>query len=123
LVCVLSFISINEGLAQTANQAQLTREQAPSPFPPTVPPSAVEGGNVVAAPGDADLGEQQILKRVEAYQPFTISAGAPFYWTSNVALTKNNEQRDFVVDPAAAAVYDPAITQTLYGLSDVREQL
>jgi len=123
LLCVLCFCPVYEGFAQTANQAQLTREQAPSPFPPTVPPSAVEGGHVVAAPGDADLGEQQILKRVEEYQPFTISMGAPFYWTSNVALTRSNEQSDFVVAPAAAAFYEPKITNTLYGLIDVREQL
>ncbi len=61
-LCVLLFASANEALAQTANQAQLTREQAPSAFPSTVPPSGAEGGNVAAAPGDADLGEQQILK-------------------------------------------------------------
>src|SRR6266566_2747194 len=104
-LCVLCFILVNKGSAQTAqpNQAQLTREQAPSPFAPTVPPSAVEGGHVVAAPGDADLGEQQILKRVEEYQPFTISVGAPFYWTSNVALTRSNEKSDFLVAPTAAA--------------------
>jgi hypothetical protein len=105
ILCALCFIVANEGSAQSANQASLTREQAPSPFPPTVPPSGVEGGQVAAAPGDADLGQQQILKRVEEYQPFTISAGVPFYWTSNVALTKNNEQSDFVVAPAAAAFY------------------
>src|SRR5882762_4292139 len=122
-LCVLVFTSANEGSAQTANQAQLTREQAPSAFPPSVPPSGAEGGNVAAAPGDADLGEQQVLKRVEEYQPFTISAGVPFYWTSNVALTRSNEQSDFVVAPAAGAFYEPRITQNLYGLIDVREQL
>src|SRR5260370_27870025 len=107
----------------TATQAQLPREQAPSAFPPTVPPTGAEGGNVAAAPGDTDLGQQQILKRVEEYQPFTISAGAPFYWTSNVALTRSGEQSDFVVAPSAAAFYEPRITQNLYGLIDVREQL
>ena len=64
-LCVLVFTSANESWAQTANQAQLTREQAPSAFPSTVPPSGAEGGNVAAAPGDADLGEQQILKRTD----------------------------------------------------------
>ncbi len=123
ILCALCFSVANESFAQSANQAQLTREQAPSPFAPTVPPSGVEGGHAVAAPGDADLGEQQILKRTEEYQPFTISAGVPFYWTSNVALTRNNEQSDFVVAPAAAAFYEPRITQNLYGLIDVREQL
>jgi len=121
-LCVLFFTFANEGSAQTANQAQLTREQAPSAFPSTVP-SGPEAGNVVAAPGDADLGEQQILKRTEEYQSFTISAGVPFYWTSNVALTRSGEQSDFVVAPSAAAFYEPRITNTLYGLVDVREQL
>ena len=120
---MLLFTSVSEGWAQTANQAQLTREQAPSAFPSTVPPTGAEGGNVAAAPGDADLGEQQILKRTDEYQPFTISAGAPFYWTSNVALTRSGEQSDFVVAPAVAAFYEPRITNTLYGLIDVREQL
>jgi hypothetical protein len=123
IACALSFVLAREGSAQSANQAQLAREQAPSAFPPTVPPSGVEGGHVVAAPGDADLGEQQILKRVEAYQPFTISVGTPFYWTSNVALTNTAVQSDFVVAPAAAAFYEPRITSNLYGLIDVREQL
>jgi hypothetical protein len=123
ILCALCFAVANESSAQSANQAQLTREQAPSPFAPTVPPSAVEGGHVVAAPGDTDLGEQQILKRAEAYQPFTISAGVPFYWTSNVALTSSGEQSDFVVAPAAGVFYEPRITSTVYGLIDVREQL
>ena len=123
ILCVLCFIVANKTSAQSANQAQSTRELAPSAFPPTAPPSGVEGGQVAAAPGDADLGKQQILKRVEEYQPFTISAGVPFYWTSNVALTRNNEQSDFVVAPAAAAFYEPRITENLYGLIDVREQL
>jgi hypothetical protein len=120
---VLILIAANEGWAQTANQAQLTREQAPSAFPSTVPPTGAEGGNVAAAPGDADLGEQQILKRTEEYHPFTLSAGAPFYWTSNVALARSGEQSDFVVAPAVAAFYEPRITNNLYGLIDVREQL
>jgi len=123
ILCAFCFIPANEGFAQSANQAQLTREQAPSPFPPTVPPGGVEGGNVAAAPGDADLGEQQILKRVEEYQPFTISVGTPFYWTSNVALTNTRAQGDFVVAPAAGAFYEPKITNQLFGLIDVREQL
>jgi hypothetical protein len=124
-LCALFFLSTNESSAQAVrpDQAQLTREQAPSPFAPTVPPGAVEGGPVVAAPSDADLGEQQILKRVEEHPPFTISAGAPFYWTSNVALTQSGEQSDFVVAPAAAVFYEPRITSTLYGLIGVREQL
>ena len=123
ILCALWFIVANEAYAQNPNQAQSTRDLAPPGFPSTVPPSGVEGGQLPAAPGDADLGEQQILKRAEEYQPFTISAGVPNYWTSNVALTKNNAQSDFVVAPAAGAFYEPKITENLYGLIDVREQL
>ena len=60
---------------------------------------------------------------MEAYQPFTISAGVPFYGTSNVALTRSGERSDFVVAPAFAAFYEPRVTSKLYGLIDVREQL
>lgn len=122
ILCAVCFIAANESSAQSANQAQLTRDQAPSPFAPTGP-SGVESSNVTAAPGDADLGQQQILKRVDEYQPFTISAGVPFYWTSNAALTRNNEQSDFVVAPGAGVFYEPRITPNFYGLVDVREQL
>ena len=96
-LCVLVFTSATESWAQTANQAQLRASRLRQLSRPTAPPSSAEGGNVAAAPGDADLGEQQILKRTDEYQPFTISAGAPFYWTSNVALTRSGEQSDFVV--------------------------
>jgi len=122
-MCVLLLVAANKGWGQSADQAQLTREQAPSAFSGTVPPTGAEGGNVAAAPGDADLGEQQILKRSDEYHPFTLSAGAPFYWTSNVALTRSGEQSDFVVAPAVAAFYEPRIADNLYGLIDVREQL
>jgi hypothetical protein len=122
--CAFILVFAIKGSAQTIpqSQAQLTGQQAP-PFAPTVPPGAVEGRQVPAAPSDVELGEQQILKRVEEYQPFTLSAGAPFYWTSNVALTRSGEQGDFIVAPAAAAFYEPRLTNRLYGLIDVREQL
>jgi hypothetical protein len=82
----------------------------------------VEGGQAVATPNDSDLGEQQILKRVAEYEPFSFSFGVPFYWTSNVALTRHGEMGDFVVAPAAALFYEPRISQTLYGFAGVRQQ-
>src|SRR5207237_8535330 len=68
-------------------------------------------------------GAHQVLKPVYAYQPIQICAGAPEDWTSNVALTRSGEQSDFVVAAAVAALYEPRIPGTLYGLVDVREQL
>lgn len=105
-----------------ADQRELIRSQAPSPFAPNTSPSGVGGGQAVSTPNDSDLGEQQILKRVAEYDPFSFSFGVPFYWTSNVALTRHGEKDDFVVAPAAALFYEPRISQTLYGFAGVRQQ-
>lgn len=110
--------------AQTVqtNQAELARQTQPS-FTPTPAPGTVETGQAVASPNDADLGEQQILKRAPEYQPFSASISVPVYYTSNVALTPNNEKSDVVMAPVAGAFYDPQITKTLYGHVGAREQV
>ena len=41
-------------------------------------PGAEAEGYAVTSPSDKDIGEQQILKRVEEYKPFTISIYSPF---------------------------------------------
>ncbi len=130
ILCYLAFgLALCFGFSQQsfsqvvqADQRELIRSQAPSPFGPNISPAGVEGGHAVPTPNDADLGEQQILKRVEEYEPFTFSFGVPFYWTSNVALTRSGEQADFVVAPAAALFYEPRISQNLYGFAGVRQQ-
>jgi hypothetical protein len=124
LVTVFAVLS-ERGIAQTANQAQdraqLTRDQAA--LGPTVTTTGVEDSHIVTSPNDADLGEQQILKRAEAYQPFIASVSVPFYWTTNLALTNQGEQSDFLVSPVAALIYQPRITKSLYANIGVREQL
>jgi len=126
--CALSFfVFAGHGVAQnTASQnvdrAQLLRTQTGPPLPPEVSPSGVQEGEAAASPNDADLGEQGILKRVEEYQPFTASVAAPFYYTSNVALTNKGVHGDFLVAPAAGVYYQPRITRTLYAFIDVRQQ-
>lgn len=109
--------------AQTVqtNQAALARETQPS-FTPTPAPGTVEGGQAVASPNDVDLGEQQILKRQERYQPFTATASAPIYYTSNVALTNTNVKSDVVEAPNVGVFYQPRLLSNLYGLVDVRQQ-
>ena len=106
-----------------ADQADLARTQTQSAFAPSAFPSGVVDGHVAPSPNDADLVEQEILKRAEGYQPFTASAAVPFYWTSNVALVRTGEQSDFLVAPVVAISYQPRITNTLYGMVGVREQL
>ncbi len=74
------------------------------------------------SPNDPDLGEQAILKRQDSYQAFTISAGLPFFYTSNVALSRNNEQGDAVFAPAVGFTWAPRITPTLYANFSVGQQ-
>lgn len=72
-------------------------------------------GYAASSPNDADLGIQAILKRQEQYKAFTVSLSAPFYWTSNVALTRTGEVSDGVFAPLASVFYQPHIWKTLYG--------
>jgi hypothetical protein len=108
------------GQSVQVDQAALQQNQAPSPF--GVSPQGTVGDHAVPAPNDSDIGEQQILKRSEKYDPFTFSIGTPIFYTSNVALTRSGEVGDVIEAPVAAIYYQPRITKTLYGLVDVRQQ-
>jgi hypothetical protein len=88
----------------------------------TAPTTGESTGGISSSPNDADLGEQQILRRAPAYQPFTAAASIPIYWTSNVTLSRTDEQSDIIEAPVAGLYYQPRITETLYGLLDVRDQ-
>jgi hypothetical protein len=102
------------------NRAQLFGQGA---LPvPTVAPTAQVQGYAVASPNEADIGEQQILKRMEEYKPFTVSVYSPFYWTSNAALVSKGEQDDILVAPGVTLLYQPRITKTLYAEIGVVQQ-
>jgi len=102
------------------NRAQLLGRQA---YPgPSATPSAETEGYPVTSPNDKDIGEQQILKRVEEYKPFTISVYSPVYWTSNAALVSRGEQDDVLVAPGVTLMYEPRITNTLYAQVGVVQQ-
>ncbi len=116
----------NQGvMAQTvqtdAGRADIARTQAG--FGSDISPGGEINGHAVPSPNDSDLGEQAILKKSDGYQPFTVSAALPVYYTSNVALARSGEQNDFVEAPLVALSYQPRLTNTLYGLVSVREQL
>jgi hypothetical protein len=89
---------------------------------PTVAPTAENQGYAVASPNEQDIGEQQILKRMEEYKPFTLSVYSPFYWTSNAALVSSGEQDDILVAPGVTLLYQPRITKTLYAQLGVVQQ-
>ncbi len=111
--------------APDADRAQLSQNQVESPVgaAPGVTPEGVEDGHAAASPNDADIGQQEILKRVTQYQPLTLSLGSPIFYTSNVALTRSGEKSDVVIAPVVGASYDPQITRTLYGHVGAWEQI
>src|SRR4051812_13098217 len=117
-------VSVSVASAQTIqlNIAQMSRDQVTTAPTGPVVTTTGDDSHAIASPNDADLGEQQILKRTEGYQPFVVSVGVPFYWTSNVALTNSGEQSDFIVSPVAAIAYQPRINQNLSAYVSVRDQ-
>ena len=103
------------------DRAQLLR----TPISQTDPYSeenGVEEGRAAESPNDPDIGEQEILKRIQRYEPFTVSISTPFYYTSNVALTRTAEMSDVLFAPAVAITYAPRFTGTLFGSFTVQRQ-
>ena len=92
------------------------REEAPSP-------TGTDDTHAVATPNDPDLGEQEILKRSDSYQPWTVSLAAPISYTSNVALSRNNEQGDALFTPGIGVSFVPKIAGTLYATFSVGKQV
>src|SRR5438132_5730379 len=102
ILCAALFLTLptrSSGQTVQADQADLARTQTQSAFAPNAFPSGVVDGHVAPSPNDADLGEQEILKRDEGYQPFTASAAVPFYLTSNVALVGTGGESDLLDAP------------------------
>lgn len=113
------------GVAQTSqdvDRAQLLGNQNQFPTGPQVSVNGVDDGHAAASPNDPDLGVQEILKRQDEYQPFTVSFSTPIYYTSNVALVNSGERGDDIAAPAVGLSYDPKITKTFYGHLAVRDQ-
>jgi hypothetical protein len=113
LVAPVSFLEAQQ--VQVQDRAQLLRSPATSPTDPYSEENGVDNGRAVETANDADVGEQEILKRIEHYQPFSASFAVPFYYTSNVALTRNGAQSDVLMAPAVAVTYAPRFTSTLFG--------
>jgi hypothetical protein len=120
---VLALVDSSNGQTiQSINRAQLSRDQALTAPEAPSPPTGEGELEMVTSPNDPDIGEQQLLRRTETYQPFTASVSIPIYWTSNVALTNSGEQGDLLTSPVAAVGYQPRITNNLSGYVGVRDQ-
>jgi len=123
-VSILAATSFAQGpSSQDVDRAQLLQGQTQPPFGPAGSPEGVEDGHAASSPNDADIGEQEILKRTTEYQPLTLSLGSPIFYTSNVALTRSGELSDVVIAPVVGASYDPQITRTLYAHVGAWEQI
>ena len=105
-----------------ADRAQLFQNQT-GPILPVVPPGSATESQAGASPNDTDLGEQEILKRIESYKSFTISVLSSVFYTSNVELTNSRVVSDLVEAPGGGLYYQPPIAKFLSGLFDVRAQL
>jgi hypothetical protein len=118
-------VAITAARAQTpadVDRARLLRNQTLMHGDPYSLENGVDDGYAVESPNDPDLGEQQILKRVERYEPFSVSVATPFYYTSNVALAKNGARGDVLVAPTAGVTYAPQFSRTFYGAFSVQQQ-
>jgi hypothetical protein len=105
-----------------ADRARLLQSQATLQTPSGVSAEGVDQNYAVASPNDPDLGEQEILKRVEKYDPFTLEVGTPIYYTSNVALVDRGKVSDVIIAPVVALTYAPKFQRTLYGEFTLRQQ-
>lgn len=106
---------------QDVDRAQLLRSQSAMQGDPYSEENGVDDGRAVESPNDPDLGEQEILKKVERYEPFAVSFSAPFYCTSNVALIRSGEESDVLFAPGFGVTYAPRFTRTLYGMFAIQQ--
>ena len=113
---------LNAQQVSVQDRAQLLRSSTPAATDPYSEENGVVNERAAESPNDADIGEQEILKKIERYEPFTASVATPFYYTSNVALIRNGEQSDVLIAPAVGVTYAPRFTSTLYGSFTVQRQ-
>ena len=119
---VAPIAGLNAQQVSVQDRAQLLRSSSPPSTDPYSEENGVQDGRALESPNDADIGEQEILKRIERYEPFTASVAVPFYYTSNVALVRSGEQSDVLVAPAVGVTYAPRFTRTLYGSFTIQRQ-
>ncbi|MEY2542744.1 MAG: putative beta-barrel porin 2, partial [Verrucomicrobiota bacterium] len=121
---ILAQASFAQGpTSQDVDRAQLLQDQTQPPFGTSTSSEGIQDGHAASSPNDADIGEQEILKRTTEYRPLYVALATPIFYTSNVALTRSGEMSDVVIAPMAAMYYQPQIMKTLYGNFGAREQV
>ena len=87
---------------------------------------ATESGTVgyetaPSSPGDADLGQQVLLRRQERAMPFSAFANVSGFYTNNAALTNAAQVEDYFFVGEVGVSYQPRITQELVAEITVRQ--
>ena len=121
LIAAISSVAA-QSPSQILDRADLLQNAPPISDDPYDSITGTDSSHAAASPNDPDLGEQAILKRQERYRPFTASVAAPFFYTSNVALTRTAERSDVIFAPAFSATYAPRLTKTLFATFSVGQQ-
>ena len=117
---------------QTA-EGQIERSRLPNPILPVSPgalslgepPEASDSTAEPRAPlaqGDSDLGVQSLLRAHERPRPWSLFADGGFVYTTNVALTRRNNQDDFLFIGEGGASYEWTLSPELSFSTAVREQ-
>src|ERR1700730_5841089 len=91
--------------SQDVDRANLLQDKPQPPLGTSGSPEGFQNGQAAASPNDADIGQQEILKRDTQYQPLSGRFSTPIFYTSNVALTRSGEISDIVIAPMVAAYY------------------
>jgi hypothetical protein len=81
----------------------------------------IPAGIAPSSPGDADLGEQVLLKRQDKATPFSAFANLSGFYTNNAALTNAARVDDFFFVGEVGVSYQPRFTAELLGEITVRE--
>ena len=78
-VAVLASLgSLSAQQVSVQDRAQLLRSSSTAPTDPYSDENGVDNERAVESPNDAYIGEQEILKRVQRYEPFTASVATPW---------------------------------------------
>lgn len=102
-------------------QAQRFRPESAATETNALPAFALD--QAPASPGDADLGEQVILRRREKLTPFKLFADVSGFHTTNAALTDTHRVDDFFLVAQVGASYQRRVATDLYGEVTVRQAI
>lgn len=120
LAVVLSVLT-NHAIAQTPVNTDVERSDMMTRLTAELRSPAT--GTIPSSPGDADLGDQQILTPDDRYKAFTLFSNVSEFYTTNAALSNGNEQADWFTAAQFGAAWVPRITGNLFGEATALQQL